>query len=75
MLILIGKNKNNDHKLCLELLNVQVPDEKRVIIGLTYIKGIGLSRSKLICNELSIDINEYEKFDKKPNCKYCCIYS
>ena len=43
------------------ILNVQIPDEKRVIIGLTYIKGIGLSRSKLICNELSIDINEYMK--------------
>ena len=43
------------------ILNVQIPDEKRVIIGLTYIKGIGLSRSKLICNELFIDINEYMK--------------
>jgi|TARA_B110000971_G_C19770698_1_gene390715 small subunit ribosomal protein S13 len=43
------------------ILNVQVPDEKRVIIGLTYIKGIGLSRSKLICNELAISENEYMK--------------
>ena len=43
------------------ILNVQVPDEKRVLIGLTYIKGVGLSRSKLICNELSINVNEYMK--------------
>ena len=43
------------------LLNVQVPDEKRVIIGLTYIKGIGLSRSKLICKNLEIDTNNYMK--------------
>ena len=43
------------------ILNVQVPDEKRVLIGLTYIKGVGLSRSKLICNELSINVKEYMK--------------
>jgi len=43
------------------ILNVQVPDEKRVIIGLTYIKGIGLSRSKLICKELNIGHDEYMK--------------
>ena len=43
------------------ILNVQVPDEKRVVIGLTYIKGIGLSRSKLICKELNIGQDEYMK--------------
>lgn len=43
------------------ILNVQVPDEKRVLIGLTYIKGIGLSRSKLICNELNISDTVYMK--------------
>ena len=41
------------------ILNVQIPDEKRVLIGLTYIKGIGLSRSKLICKALNISNNEY----------------
>lgn len=41
------------------ILNVQIPDEKRVLIGLTYIKGIGLSRSKLICKALNISDNEY----------------
>jgi len=43
------------------LLNVQIPDEKRVLIGLTYITGIGLSRSKLICSNLAINENEYMK--------------
>ena len=41
------------------LLNVQIPDSKRAVIGLTYIKGIGLSRSKLICGKLDIDENIY----------------
>ena len=41
------------------ILNVQIPDEKRVLIGLTYIKGIGLSRSKLICKALNISNDEY----------------
>lgn len=43
------------------LFNIQIPDQKRVLIGLTYIKGIGLSRSKLICNELDINVTEYMK--------------
>ena len=46
------------------ILNVQVPDEKRVVIGLTYIKGVGLSRSKLICKELNIQ-DEVLKEDKE----------
>jgi small subunit ribosomal protein S13 len=37
------------------LFNVQVPDEKRVLIGLTYIPGIGLSRARLICEKLEVD--------------------
>ena len=37
------------------LFNIQIPDEKRVIIGLTYIKGIGISRSRSICAQLDID--------------------
>lgn len=43
------------------LLNIQIPDKKRVLIGLTYIKGIGLSRSKLICEILNIDRKFYMK--------------
>jgi small subunit ribosomal protein S13 len=36
------------------LLNVQISDKKRVVIGLTYIPGIGLSRAKFICKEFGI---------------------
>jgi len=43
------------------ILNVQIPDEKRVVIGLTYIKGIGLSRSKLICLKFQINNDIYMK--------------
>jgi small subunit ribosomal protein S13 len=43
------------------ILNVQIPDEKRVVVGLTYIKGIGLSRSKLICLKFHIENDTYMK--------------
>lgn len=36
------------------ILNVNVPKNKAAFIGLTYIKGIGLSRSKIICAKLGI---------------------
>ena len=41
------------------LLNIQIPDDKRVLIGLTYIKGIGRSRSRSICRELGIEETTY----------------
>ena len=43
------------------LFNIQKPDKKRVLIGLTYIKGIGLSRSKLICENFHINHKVYMK--------------
>jgi len=39
------------------ILNVQIPDKKRVEIGLTFIKGIGKSRSNKICSILNLDKN------------------
>jgi small subunit ribosomal protein S13 len=39
------------------ILNVNLPKNKATFIGLTYIKGIGLSRSKIICAKLGIDEN------------------
>jgi len=41
------------------ILNVQIPDKKRVIIGLSYIKGIGKSRAGLVCKALSIEDSFY----------------
>ena len=36
------------------ILNINLPKKTAAGIGLTYIPGIGLSRSKLICSELNI---------------------
>lgn len=39
------------------ILNVEIPNNKRVIISLTYIYGIGKSLSKKILDEAKIDEN------------------
>tara|TARA_R110001592_G_scaffold150202_3_gene375970 strand:- start:338 stop:691 length:354 start_codon:yes stop_codon:yes gene_type:complete len=38
------------------ILNVNLPKDKSTLIGLTYIKGIGISRSKIICANLNINV-------------------
>lgn len=38
----------------LRILGVNLPEEKRIEIGLTYLKGIGLYRSRKILSELGI---------------------
>ncbi|HQK63814.1 MAG TPA: 30S ribosomal protein S13 [Candidatus Staskawiczbacteria bacterium] len=40
------------------IAGVNIPDNKRIEIALTYIYGIGRSLSKTILNELKIDINK-----------------
>ena len=39
------------------IAGVDLPREKRLEVGLTYIFGIGKTRSQLICQELNIDMN------------------
>lgn len=39
------------------IANVNVPDNKRLLISLTYIHGIGKFVSESICNSLKIDYN------------------
>ena len=39
------------------LVGVDIPDNKRVVISLTYIYGIGLSRSKEILKNAGVDEN------------------
>lgn len=39
------------------LVGVDLPSNKRVEIGLTYIFGVGRSRSKVILNDAGIDFN------------------
>jgi small subunit ribosomal protein S13 len=38
------------------ILNVNLPKDKSILIGLTFIKGIGFSRSKIICAKLNISV-------------------
>jgi len=40
---------------------VDLPDKKRVQIGLTYIYGIGTSRAAKICEEAKVDIHRKVK--------------
>jgi small subunit ribosomal protein S13 len=39
------------------IAGVNIPREKRVEIGLTYIFGIGRSTAQKVCGELDIDLN------------------
>ena len=39
------------------ILGVDVPDNKKIIVGLTYIYGIGPTRAKEICKDLGLDEN------------------
>lgn len=43
------------------ITGVEVPNNKRVEIGLTYIFGIGRSKSKQILNEVKVDISKKVK--------------
>ncbi len=40
------------------ILGVEVPDNKRVDVGLTYIYGIGFSRARQILSATHVDINK-----------------
>ncbi|KJV56802.1 30S ribosomal protein S13 [Orientia tsutsugamushi] len=41
--------------------NVNVPTSKRVMIGLTYIYGIGRSTAQKICQEVQVSVNKKVK--------------
>lgn len=43
------------------IAGVDLPDRKRVLIGLTYIYGIGKSRAARICEEAQVDVNKKVK--------------
>lgn len=48
------------------IAGVNIPNNKRFVIALTYVYGIGLSRAKNICEELGIDekLRTYEISDE-----------
>ena len=39
------------------ILNIDIPDNKRVVISLTYIYGIGKSTAVKICKDSKVDVN------------------
>ena len=43
------------------IANVNVPDNKRVVISLTYIYGIGLTSARNICDKAKVDFNKRVK--------------
>jgi small subunit ribosomal protein S13 len=43
------------------IVGVNIPEEKRIEVALTYVKGIGLATSKIILKELEIDPNRRAK--------------
>ncbi|MDD2766672.1 MAG: 30S ribosomal protein S13 [Candidatus Moranbacteria bacterium] len=45
----------------IRIAGINIPDNKRIEIALTYVFGIGLSTSQKILEELSIDVNTRTK--------------
>ena len=43
------------------IAGVDIPNEKRVVISLTYIYGIGRNLSKTILNNANVDVNKKAK--------------
>lgn len=43
--------------MAIRIAGINIPDEKRIVIALTYIYGIGKSRSEEILDKLAIDKN------------------
>lgn len=43
------------------ILNIEIPNDKRVVISLTYIYGIGKSLSKTILKDANVDENKRVK--------------
>lgn len=39
------------------ILGVDIPDEKRIIMSLTYIKGVGRATSTRVLKEIGVDVN------------------
>lgn len=42
----------------MRLIGVNIPDKKRVLVSLTYIYGIGMSRSRKILDAARVDANK-----------------
>ncbi len=45
----------------MRIVGVNIPDNKRIEIALTYLRGIGRSASRRILNEVGVDMNKRAK--------------
>ena len=52
-------NKDKDNMA--RIVGIDIPNEKRVEVGLTYVKGIGVSTSRKLLNLTGIDPNKRVK--------------
>jgi len=55
------------------IAGVNLPREKRLEIGLTYIYGIGPSTARKVCAALGLSPDEKVRASVKPMCEKCKI--
>ncbi len=41
----------------MRIANTSIPTEKRLVIALTYVHGVGPTRSEMICKKAKLDVN------------------
>ena len=52
------ERKEERHEMLIRILSTDIPANKNIYVGLTYIKGISFSLSNAICYKLKIDKNK-----------------
>ena len=61
----LKSNENKQRSLYMaHISGVNIPDNKRVIISLTYVHGIGRFIAERICREVGIDFPSREGFNR-----------
>ena len=63
----IQKSKENERYISLvRIMQTDIPGNKRLLVGLTYIKGISWAISNALCRVLGLDLNKkIADLDKK----------
>ena len=60
------KTKKDDYFSIVRILQTDIPGNKKMLVGLTYIKGISWSVSNAICKILKLDVDKkIDDLDKK----------
>ena len=67
-------NSNTYNKKHINFYGSMIPSSKRIIIGLTYIYGLGYSMSRDICYFLNIDsVNSFSFFSTSLKKSLACL--